>query len=71
MNPTSAVKSEAVTTVDLHSIAPGTVHTVAWRGQPIFLFHRTADEVTAMEKSYGVKTRSLIRRGLRSPTGWW
>jgi ubiquinol-cytochrome c reductase iron-sulfur subunit len=55
MNPTSAVKSEAVTEVGLQGIAPGAVHTVAWRGEPVFIFHRTAAEVSAMEQSNGGK----------------
>jgi len=55
MNPTSAVKSEAVTTVDLQGVAPGAVNTVAWRGEPVFIFHRTPDEIAAMEKTDGGK----------------
>jgi len=55
MNPTAAVKSEAVTEVDLQDVAPGEVRTVAWRGEPVFIFHRTKDEVAAMEQSNGGK----------------
>lgn len=55
MNPTSAVKSEAMKEVTLQGIAPGAVHTVAWRGEPVFIFHRTPDEIAAMEKSSGGK----------------
>ena len=67
MNPTSAVKSEAVSTVDLHGIAPGAVHTVAWRGEPIFLFHRTAEEATAMEKSDGGKDPQADSARVKNP----
>jgi ubiquinol-cytochrome c reductase iron-sulfur subunit len=55
MNPTSAVKSEAVKEVDLKGVALGAVHTVAWRGEPVFIFHRTPAEVAAMEQSDGGK----------------
>jgi ubiquinol-cytochrome c reductase iron-sulfur subunit len=55
MNPTAAVKSEAVKEVNLQGIPPGEVHTVAWRGEPIFIFHRTPAEIAAMEQSSGGK----------------
>jgi len=55
MNPTSAVKSEAVSEVDLHGIAPGDVRTVAWRGEPVFIFHRTPEQIAAMQQSGGGK----------------
>ena len=37
MNPTASVKAEAVTSVDLQGIEPGAVHTVPWRGEPVFI----------------------------------
>ena len=55
MNPTASVKSEAVKEVSLKGVAPGDVHTVAWRGEPVFIFHRTPAEVAAMEQSDGGK----------------
>jgi ubiquinol-cytochrome c reductase iron-sulfur subunit len=55
MNPTSSVKAEAVTDVDLQGIAPGAVQTVAWRGEPVFIFHRTPEEIAAMQQSSGGK----------------
>ena len=55
MNPTASVKSEAVKEVDLKDVAVGKVETVGWRGEPIFIFHRTADEIAAMENSKGGK----------------
>jgi len=55
MNPTSAVKSEAVSEVDLQGIAPGDVRTVAWRGEPVFIFHRTPEQIAAMQQSTGGK----------------
>ena len=55
MNPTASVKAEAVEEVSLQGIDTGKVHTVAWRGQPIFIFHRTPEEIKAMEQSKGGK----------------
>lgn len=55
MNPTASVKAEAVTEVPLQGIPPGKVHTVAWRGEPVFVFHRTPAQVAAMRDSKGGK----------------
>ncbi len=45
MNPNSATPPPAVTDVDLSPIEPGQMILVAWRGNPIFIRHRTPDEV--------------------------
>ena len=55
MNPTASVKAEAVTEISLQGIPPGQVHTVAWRGEPVFIFHRTPEEIAAMQHSSGGK----------------
>lgn len=55
MNPTTAVKAEAVTEVSLQGIAVGEARTVAWRGEPVFIFHRTPEVIAAMEHSNGGK----------------
>jgi ubiquinol-cytochrome c reductase iron-sulfur subunit len=67
MNPTSAVKSEAVTEVGLQGIAPGTVHTVAWRGEPVFIFHRSPAEVAAMQQSNGGKYQQADESRVKHP----
>src|SRR3569832_1799824 len=55
MNPTAAVRAEADTSVELAGIGAGEVHTVAWRGKPVFVFHRTPEQVTAKTHSSGGK----------------
>lgn len=55
MNPTLAVRAEASTTVGLTGIAAGGSQTVAWRGKPVFVFHRTPEQVAAMAASAGGK----------------
>lgn len=55
MNPTSAVKAAGVSQVSLQGIPAGEMRTVAWRGQPVFIFHRTAAEAVAMAESNGGK----------------
>ena len=52
----------AVTTldVDLHDLAPGSQRVVAWQGKPIFVVHRTAEQLAAL------KSPALLDR-LRDP----
>ena len=45
MNPDASVKALASTEVDLRPIAPGQSITVLWRGKPVFVRHRTAEEI--------------------------
>jgi len=53
MNPTPSDLSSATTRVNVDGIPVGEVKTVEWRGKPIFIFHRTADEIKAMRASMG------------------
>jgi len=53
MNPSADVLSKATTEVDLSGIPEGGMHTVAWQGKPVFILHRTQDEIQAMEVSKG------------------
>jgi ubiquinol-cytochrome c reductase iron-sulfur subunit len=53
MNPGSDVLAKATTEVDLSGIPEDGVHTVAWQGKPIFIFHRNPEEIKAMEASDG------------------
>ena len=47
MNPSADVLALASTEVDLSPIAEGQSITVVWRGKPVFVRHRTADEIAA------------------------
>ena len=44
MNPNPGTLSDS-TFVDLAPIGPGQAVTVAWRGQPVLIRHRTPDEI--------------------------
>ncbi len=54
MNPSTDVLAKAVTEVDLSGIPPGGMHTVAWQGQPVFVLHRTPEEIAASAATNGV-----------------
>jgi ubiquinol-cytochrome c reductase iron-sulfur subunit len=45
MNPSRDVLALSTTEVDLSPIALGSAVTVVWRGKPVFVRHRTAEEV--------------------------
>ena len=45
MNPTADVLALASTEVDLSEIEEGQIVVVKWRGKPVFIRHRTAEEI--------------------------
>jgi ubiquinol-cytochrome c reductase iron-sulfur subunit len=45
MNPDQAVLAMATTEVDISSIAEGQAVTIKWRGNPVFIRHRTKPEI--------------------------
>lgn len=47
MNPSAEVLALASTEVELSHIQVGQSITVMWRGKPVFIRHRTAEEITA------------------------
>lgn len=49
MNPSADVLALASTTVDISGIDEGMGITVMWRGKPVFLRHRTAEEIAAAD----------------------
>jgi len=53
MNPSAELLAKANTEVDLSGIPVGGMHTVAWQGKPVFILHRTPEEIKAMEVSNG------------------
>ncbi|WP_119677551.1 ubiquinol-cytochrome c reductase iron-sulfur subunit [Indioceanicola profundi] len=47
MNPAADTLALASTEVDLTPIAEGQAITITWRGKPVFIRHRTAEEIEA------------------------
>ena len=45
MNPDASVKALASTEVDISAVEPGQSITVLWRGKPVFIRHRTKEEI--------------------------
>lgn len=50
MNPAADTLALATTDVDLSAIQPGQAITVVWRGKPVFVRHRTPDEIALSVK---------------------
>lgn len=49
MNPAKDTLAVSTTEVDITSIAAGQAVTVMWRGKPVFIRHRTPEEIAAAE----------------------
>eukprot|EP01036_Dinobryon_divergens_P018056 gene18056-24575_t len=49
MNPSADVRALASIDVDICGIAEGSQLTVLWRGKPVFIRYRTADEIKAAQ----------------------
>lgn len=47
MNPDASAKALASVEVDISSIKPGQAITIMWRGKPVFIRKRTAEEITS------------------------
>ena len=50
MNPSADVLALSTTEVDLKPVAVGQAITVVWRGHPVFVRHRTKEEIDAAAK---------------------
>jgi ubiquinol-cytochrome c reductase iron-sulfur subunit len=50
MNPAADTLALSSTEVDLSAIAVGQAITVTWRGKPVFIRHRTPEEIQAADK---------------------
>jgi ubiquinol-cytochrome c reductase iron-sulfur subunit len=51
MNPDASTQAMASTEVDVTPVQPGQAITVMWRGKPVFIRNRTADEVKAAKST--------------------
>lgn len=49
MNPDASTRALASTEVDISAIPLGQIVTVKWRGKPVFVRHRTPEEIKAAE----------------------
>ncbi|MGC2166334.1 MAG: ubiquinol-cytochrome c reductase iron-sulfur subunit [Gallionella sp.] len=53
MNPSAELLAKANTEVDLTDIPVGGMHTISWQGKPVFILHRSEEEIKAMAATSG------------------
>lgn len=63
MNPDASVKALATVEVDLAPVVEGQAITIKWRGNPVFIRHRTKAEIDAAK---AVKMEDLVDTAARS-----
>ncbi len=63
MNPDASVKALATVEIDLAPVAEGQAITIKWRGNPVFIRHRTKAEIDAAK---AVKMEELVDTAARS-----
>jgi ubiquinol-cytochrome c reductase iron-sulfur subunit len=67
MNPSDDVKALASIEVDISGVAEGTQLTVKWRGKPVFIRHRTAEEISAAREVALGDLLDGVSRNVNSP----
>lgn len=55
MNPSTDVLAKSTAEVDLGDIAVGEAKTVEWQGKPVFILHRTPEQIAEVRKSTETK----------------
>jgi len=55
MNPSEDTLEKATTEVDLSTISAGHTQTISWGGKPVFVVHRTPEQIAQMQASQGGK----------------
>jgi ubiquinol-cytochrome c reductase iron-sulfur subunit len=59
MNPSADVLAQSSVEVDIADIAPGAQKRVMWRGKPIFVWHRTPEEIASAKKDNDSELKDL------------
>ncbi len=67
MNPSADVLAKATTEADLSGIPAGGMHTIAWQGKPVFVLHRTEEQIGAMAASDGGTDPEPDRQRVKLP----
>lgn len=67
MYPSPEARARGTTTVDLTHIKPGSTDIVSWQSKPVFVVHRTPDEITAAQRSDGGLDPQPDQQRVRNP----
>jgi ubiquinol-cytochrome c reductase iron-sulfur subunit len=71
MNPAADTLALSTTDVDLAAIQPGQAITVVWQGKPVFVRHRTAEEIAAAGKDDAADLRDPGKDAARVQKPEW
>ena len=69
--PNRAVQAAATTDVPLAGIAPGSMQTVLWQGKPVFVFHRTPEQIAKAQAQDTTSTMDAEADALRVQKPEW
>ena len=67
MNPSKDVLAGGTTEVDLTNIPPGGTHTVAWQGKPVFIVHRTPEEIGKVQATISLTDPEADEKRVQNP----
>ncbi len=65
MNPSADALAKATTEVDLTSIPAGGASTVAWQGKPVFIVHRTPEEIAKAQANTTIDPEEDAKRAVK------
>lgn len=71
MNPAADTLALSTTEVDISSVKVGQSITVAWRGKPVFIRHRTPAEIEQATKDDNAELRDPEKDAKRAPKPEW
>lgn len=71
MNPAADTEAVSTVDVDLDNIAVGSSLTVTWRGRPVFIRHRTAEEIQQARQDDSVSLRDPQTDAARAQRPEW
>ena len=71
MNPAADTLALSTTEVDISTVQVGQSVTVAWRGKPVFIRRRTADEIAQAVKDDGADLRDPVKDEARTKRPEW
>jgi ubiquinol-cytochrome c reductase iron-sulfur subunit len=71
LGPSAEARAEATTQVDLRQIPVGQIITVRWQGKPVFIAHRTPEQIAAAEAGDKLATIDPARDSARVKRKEW
>jgi len=71
MNPSADVLATATTEVDLAPVEVGQAIIVVWQGKPVFIRHRTPDEIAKAQQDDAADLRDPETDAARAPNPEW